>query len=150
RRSMESSSRSRRIFKALLRGFVILCVVELALDGALFVRRVFTGFATREESKKTIIWYEDDYLRGRIVPHQTNVRIGPAQASINSLGFRGPELGGAPYRVVCLGDSVTFGWGISNDDATYPAALGKILGSGRADVLNAGMPRWNSCDLLDL
>jgi lysophospholipase L1-like esterase len=48
-------------------------------------------------------------------------------------GFQSPAPG---FRIVCIGDSVTFGWGVA-DDATYPAQLGRILG---IDVVNAGMP----------
>lgn len=95
-----------------------------------------------------MIWERDDYLRGRIKPLQQNVSAGPTLANFNSLGLRGPEPQPAPARVVCLGDSVTFGWGVS-DQAAYPAVLAQSLGPG-VDVVNSGMPRWNSCDLLDL
>lgn len=56
----------------------------------------------------------------------------------NSLGFRGDE----PLRphTVCLGDSTTFGWGVSQDEA-WPAVLGQTLG---IEVLNAGTPGYST------
>lgn len=58
--------------------------------------------------------------------------------STNSRGLRGPELSSpaSGQRVVCIGDSVTMGWGVA-DDQTYPAHLSGILG---VEVINAGMP----------
>jgi len=53
-------------------------------------------------------------------------------------GLRGPDFQtpSPGFRIVCIGDSVTFGWGVS-DDQTYPAHLASVLG---VEVLNAGMP----------
>ena len=59
------------------------------------------------------------------------------EVSTNSLGLRGPEL--APkstYRILCLGESVTFGWGVK-DSETYPSQLQQRLG---VEVINAGIP----------
>ncbi len=58
--------------------------------------------------------------------------------STNSLGLRSPELASpaAGQRILCIGDSVTMGWGVA-DDQTYPAHLARILGT---EVINAGMP----------
>ena len=148
--AMETPSTARRVLRFAAQILLILGIAELTLDAGLWARRFVLGLRTHEQAKDDAFWHEDDYLRGRIVPRQKHVRIGPAQASINSLGLRGAEPRGAPYRIVCLGDSVTFGWGISRDDATYPAALGQALGRRDVEVLNAGMPRWNSCDLMDL
>jgi lysophospholipase L1-like esterase len=52
---------------------------------------------------------------------------------LRGAGFATPAPG---FRVVCIGDSITFGWGVA-DDASYPAQLEKLLG---VEVLNAGMP----------
>lgn len=59
-------------------------------------------------------------------------------ASTNALGLRGPDIQtpAQGYRILCIGDSVTFGWGVS-DDESYPAHLGRTLD---VEVLNAGMP----------
>ncbi len=49
---------------------------------------------------------------------------------INNYGFRGKDFQIAKpagrFRIICLGDSVTFGWSVG-DDETYPFQLEKIL-----------------------
>lgn len=147
---MERPSAARRILRAMAQILLIVGITELTLDAALWARRFFFGLRTREQAKKEVLWQGDDYLRGRLAPRQKDVQIGPGRASINSLGFRGPEPRGKPFRIVCLGDSVTFGWGVSKEEATYPALLDRALSRRDAEVFNAGMPRWNSCDLMDL
>lgn len=77
--------------------------------------------------------------------------------TINSLGFRSPEV--APrksrqgFRVLCLGDSQTFGNGVSQDE-TYPAVLQSILAleaEGRhVEVLNAGIQGYGISQEVDL
>lgn len=65
-------------------------------------------------------------------------------------GFRGPERpdGGAEedvYRILCVGDSVTFGFNVDQPDA-YPRRLEDLLRARhpgtRIEVLNAGVPGW--------
>ncbi|MDP6932848.1 MAG: hypothetical protein QGG40_08015 [Myxococcota bacterium] len=65
--------------------------------------------------------------------------------STNSLGLRGPEVQvPAPgFRIVCLGDSVTFGWGVEFEE-TYPARLAADLG---VEVINAGFPALDATGL---
>jgi len=82
-------------------------------------------------------------VRGRfVVPTAYDTTI-----STNSQMFRGREeyqLSPRPgvSRLALLGDSMTFGEGV-NDDETYPARLGRALdssvGPGRVEVLNAGI-----------
>jgi lysophospholipase L1-like esterase len=64
--------------------------------------------------------------------------------STNSLGFRGPELradaAASEHRVLCLGDSNTFGRGVGEEE-TYPAQLEAELGKrgASATVWNSGV-----------
>jgi hypothetical protein len=48
----------------------------------------------------------------------------------NSLGFRGKELraesSNAGHRIVALGDSCTFGFGVTDNAHTYPAQLAAL------------------------
>lgn len=78
---------------------------------------------------------------------------------INSRGFRGPEvaepkpLGEA--RIVTVGDSITFGWELSEEETTYPGQLQVLMGGhgpgGKAiRVVNAGVPRYTSEQVLRL
>jgi len=72
----------------------------------------------------------------------------------NSLGMRGPEP--APetpsvVRVAVVGDSLTFGFGVAEEE-TYASLLGRILngsspdGGPRFDVLNFGVVGYNTRD----
>ena len=69
---------------------------------------------------------------------------------VNAEGQRGPLLdraSGRP-RVLVLGDSYAFGFGV-NDDETFPQRLGELLG-GRADVLNFGVPAYDLAQEVEL
>jgi len=71
-------------------------------------------------------------------------------AEINSEGFRGAEraagLSGAPYRILCVGDSITFGFGVEQD-ASWPEQLARRLAERYPqrsfEVINAGVPGWS-------
>ena len=70
-------------------------------------------------------------------------RLRVFNVSTNSIGLRGPELADPKpeIRIACVGDSVTFGWGVSYEES-YPARLERLLiERGRSvEVLNAGVP----------
>lgn len=74
------------------------------------------------------------------------------EISTNPQGLRGQKPTGpkAPgvLRIICLGDSITFGQDVS-DHYTYPYQLEKILansaaGEERFEVINAGVPAYTS------
>lgn len=54
---------------------------------------------------------------------------------------------GAPRRMLCFGDSITFGFGVSDDDS-YPAALSVLLQSTGTEVRNAGVTGYTSYQTL--
>lgn len=70
------------------------------------------------------------------------------QVVTNSLGLRGPEvLVPKPpdrYRVLVLGDSFTFGWGVALQDAWHARMARELQApDGRTlDVVDAGVPGW--------
>jgi lysophospholipase L1-like esterase len=76
-------------------------------------------------------------------------------ASINSQGFRGPDFEKVKpkgvFRVVCLGESSTFGYH-NHDDETYPFLLGRLFAQEKlpVEVINAGFPYYNSSSILSL
>jgi len=82
---------------------------------------------------------------------------GEETASINSLGFRGRDFepGKRPgvFRVVCLGESSTFGFH-NSDTGTYPFFLQQLLEArsvpGGVEVINAGFPYYNTSSILSL
>jgi hypothetical protein len=79
------------------------------------------------------------------------------QASINSLGFRGPDFQPVKpegvFRVICLGESSTFGFRDS-DTGTYPFQLEQLFRQhpegAKVEVINAGFPYYNSGSILAL
>lgn len=68
--------------------------------------------------------------------------------SINSEGFRGPERmehADPMYRILCIGDSVTFGFNVDQPDS-YPQRLQRLLRRELGDhveVINAAVPGWS-------
>jgi len=58
--------------------------------------------------------------------------------STNSIGVRGPEIEvpSPKYRVICAGDSITFGWGVAYDES-WPARLEQELD---VDTVTAAWP----------
>ena len=70
-------------------------------------------------------------------------RLRTFYVTTNSIGLRSPEVRATKpaIRIVCLGDSVTFGWGVAEEDS-YPRQLESILVQQGFDVevINAGIP----------
>lgn len=69
----------------------------------------------------------------------------------DSLSFRGPELirpeaAERIFRILCVGDSITFGFSVDQPD-TYPNQLSELLKKRfpdrRFEVINAGVPGWS-------
>lgn len=112
-------------------------------------------FEERQFARDSVVTRRNVYLRYDFVKGRTGF-VSYDRAHINSLGFRGPEFSPVKQpgelRVVCLGNSVTFGWGVSADSLTYPARLERWLWARYPNrlirVINAGMPRFNSHDIL--
>ncbi len=101
------------------------------------------------------VWF-DPQVGTRFHPNQSrdiyaagNVYMHPAK--INGLGLRGHEPlseadGDAGLRVVCLGDSFTFGWGVE-DSETFPVLVEEALNAAvdqPVDVQNCGAPGYNT------
>jgi len=106
---------------------------------------------------------EEDLLERLLVPHpnlgyrlragvrdEQEVPLGTVSVATNALGHRDGEVprGDGVWRVACLGGSTTYGFAATENAATYPARLEELLRAARPgrelDVLNAGVPGWNS------
>lgn len=122
-----------------------LALIEFAADFARYLREK-SQVAGRV---KTPAFIRDDYVRYRFAPDQ-NTELQNLPVRINKAGLRGPELVDREFRVLCIGESVTFGWHASGDDATYPAYLGQLVDDLDAEVVNGGQPRCNSMNQLDI
>lgn len=104
------------------------------------------GYPNRIAKDAEVFW--------RFRPNQV-IRDGffaPGRYSINAHGFRGPECGeekpAGVMRVVCLGGSTTFGWGVS-DGMAYPRQLeynlNRLDPQGRQwQVINAGITNYST------
>jgi lysophospholipase L1-like esterase len=82
-------------------------------------------------------------------PPNTAFEFRDFSARINSLGMRGNEVSAkqdGEYRVLFLGDSVLFGWGVEEDDA-FAETVGPLLSNrlGRnVRTLNSGVGSYNT------
>ncbi len=95
----------------------------------------------------------DPYLFWRFKPDQLLDAEGVYRKPviINSQGFRGPEFREhkpeGTFRIICLGDSSTFGWSVGEDE-TYAYYLERLLNQrypwGWFDVLNLGVTGYSS------
>ena len=65
-------------------------------------------------------------------------RVRRFSVSTNSQGYRGPEIAEVAThpRILCVGDSVTFGWGVRFEES-YPSQLAQLLG---VETVNVGVP----------
>jgi len=100
-----------------------------------------------------------------VTPHHTPpLRLRPGghgmlldcPITINSRGFRGREIAvpkGNVYRIVCLGESTTFGMTFRKGDKPWPELLEGMINERlkpgrRVEVVNAGSPAWTLSDNL--
>ena len=133
---------------------LVLAVALLELAASLWLARSGSPVAGAPGAPgggpKESIFGKDDYLRWRFPPSAQGLAMDGNHFATNRLGLRGHDPVQRARRVVCLGDSVTFGWDASADDRSYPARLEQELAGLDVDVVNAGVPRWSSMDLLRL
>ena len=98
------------------------------------------------------IYSPDPHVYWRLKPNQDCfTKIGRKPVHINSHGTRGGEFQipkpNDVVRILCLGDSVTFGWGLSEEE-TYAKILERrlqqeIKDGRRIEVINAGVNAWS-------
>jgi lysophospholipase L1-like esterase len=128
-----------RIFRA--RGVTPLLLVLAAL-----LPFVLLDFGLRPfVEAKTNLFERDDRLGWKMVPGAVGA-WGDVRIAVNARGLRGPAVPDARTpgrgRVLFLGDSVTFGYGVADTDATFPFRVGHALeatlGPG-VEVVNAGV-----------
>jgi lysophospholipase L1-like esterase len=102
--------------------------------------------APPDDTKEPRIAYRyDPEIRYVLAPSQQGW-IDDGWLTINSLGFRGPEVvtpkPAGTFRIVVIGDSVTMGWGVGDSEtfsAQLEALLHKRFPGRRSDVVNLGV-----------
>jgi len=132
---------------------------NLALSGVVFLLCIvvfeivlrFCGYGSVE------IYQPDPKLYWKLKPNQDcHTKVGHEPVHINSQGTRGSEFqiekSPRTIRILSLGDSRTFGWGLS-DEETYSRRLERLLqshvGSGKKiEVINAGVNAWSYPQML--
>ncbi|MCK4917206.1 MAG: hypothetical protein KAS51_03210 [Candidatus Omnitrophica bacterium] len=125
---------------------ILLCgLIELS------VRIIFPG---EDELDKILnVLQQDSLLFWRLKPN-LNVKFQSVRVETNSLGLRVQDRmnnivnSKQDFRIICLGASPTFGWGVEIDDA-YPSRLERILAEKfdpdrRIEVINAGIIGYTS------
>jgi lysophospholipase L1-like esterase len=136
-----------------------LLLLELGLRvAASFDRNQFIALMDQprvEEGRPLFLWdlirsHPDDRVVYELRPG-TRGRFRGHDLEINSLGMRGEEVSAerpdGTFRILVLGDSHAFGWGMAQD-AAFPAVVEKLLESRpavpRVEVLNSGIPGYNA------
>lgn len=129
-----------------LSGFVLLLCIA-ALEGLLRLM----GYGNLE------IYDPDPLLFWKLRPNQDCfTKIDRKPVHVNAHGTRGAEFTDAKpagtIRILSLGDSRTFGWGVSEAES-YSQQLGsllqaKALPGARIEVINAGVNAWSFPQLL--
>lgn len=138
-------------WKRLLQNLALSCAVFFLCGAALEITLRLCGYGNLE------IYQPDPKLYWRLKPDQDcYTKIGHKPVHINSRGTRGPEFQtektAGTIRVLSLGDSRTFGWGLA-DGETYSRRLEQLLqayvGSGKkVEVVNAGVNAWSYPQML--
>jgi len=117
-------------------------------------------------NEMSIFWRESDdpIFHGELIPNHYQffegftAKLNRSVIKINSDGFRDREYSiekpNNTIRIIVLGDSVTFGWGINVSD-TYPKVLEKMLNNDlnttiNFEVLNFGVPGFNTLEEIHL
>jgi len=148
--------------------------VLLSLTFGLFALGACTNKVTMESDE---IWQEDPVLGHRLRPNLRQAKVVMSArphplplfpddleelakvtrrttyyCSTNSRGYRTPEFEDKPapgiIRVFTMGDSITFGHGV-NDDQTYASLLRRKLPADRYEVINVGVHRYDSGRVYD-
>jgi lysophospholipase L1-like esterase len=96
---------------------------------------------------KTYRLSENKDLVYELLPN-SKVKIQDLEVKINSTGFRDKEFevpDQTRTRIICVGDSITYGWGISLED-TYHKRLEALLNDRGhdVDIMGLGVPGYNT------
>ena len=125
---------------ALALGVGALCVAEAV--GRLAGPPPVQGF-----SDLPLAYTRCDPVRGYALVPSATIDYARIRTTLNALGLRGPlPNDGEPTAVLAVGDELTFGWGMT-DEQTYPTQLGGLLRERCPScgvVVNAGVPGYTS------
>jgi len=136
----------KKIFVTVVTVIVLLFLFEITL-------RIFFKFKfeprgrARLPASQTFKLSENKDLLYELLPG-SQAEIRGVEIKINAAGFRDKEYGppeSEKTRIVCVGDSVTYGWMVALED-TYHKRLESLLNERgyKAEVLGMGVPGYNT------
>ncbi len=135
----------RLVFTGIANRFRAVCI---AAWGGLLISVFAAGeLAGRTLGLHTPILYQVTSYGYRVAPDQDIRRFGH-RVFINHQGLRNEPIALLPaagtLRILCIGDSITNGGAITDQDDTYPYQLQRLLGAGgrKVEVINASAPGW--------
>jgi lysophospholipase L1-like esterase len=155
---MSESDRPGKVscLKRLLFGFLSVCLFILLAEIVLSFLQIDTYFQNRFFLVNRALDYpevfkKDSRLFWRMRPDpEINSRFFQGiQYSINSSGLRGEDIGSRDHRIriVTMGNSCTFGWGVELRE-TYAIQLERMINIDNelppVEVINAGVPGYSS------
>jgi len=118
---------------------------SLLLIPLLFLAVEF-GLRTQHYHRALLYERQGDLLFTPVPNQEYTEKVSLTNSKINDLGLRGGpvDLSGNTKKVLTLGDSITYGYGV-DDEHTYPAMLQKALDTkfpGQYSVLNGGVDAY--------
>ncbi len=135
------------ILFSLLPACILLVGAEIAVRMAWYVRPELRTIPLPEEYAGLLVRDTDVFWSLR---PNLNTTYEGARVTSNSLGLRSPEVSvkrNNEFRILSLGESSTFGVGVSNDEtytALLPQLLQKRFPSRTFTALNGGVSAWSS------
>ena len=131
-----------RVGRQNLTASVLLLLVVLLLP-ATIIEMALRPFTV--ENARTTIFIRDPELGWKLRPGHEGV-WGGEKVSINKKGLRGPEVPyertSGSFRLLFLGDSVTFGYGLAPYDRTFPSQIGDLIQEElvvEVEIVNSGV-----------
>ena len=128
--------------------FAFVPVLVIGAAAELGLRSAGWPQITETFEHNTPFWVTDPDLSQKAFPHKEENKL--FRVSSNKDGLRAVGMDRAKsdgiHRIMTLGCSTTFGWGVS-DDETYPAQLATLIseaGHGNTEVVNGGQPGYTS------
>ena len=112
----------------------------------------YDELVARYHAPEQAMYVPHPYLAYTLNPGYESPESSRRKVSINSAGFRGPEVPfekpAGELRIACFGGSSTFGAGPSHNSKTWPLQVERLLRERFPDrairVLNFGTPSWTS------
>ena len=129
-------------------GFSLVPLIVIGGAAELGLRQAGWPKVTSTFEHNTPFWVTDSSLQDKAFPHKEEKQV--FRVSSNSDGLRAAtavrQKEEGALRVMTLGCSTTFGWGV-DDQESYPAQLQSLIeasGMIQVEVINAGQPGYTS------